>query len=56
MPKNKTGTINHSLANKNLNEISGCELVIELMNIHNKNTPTENNMGCRHKFFGINGR
>ncbi len=56
MPKYNTGTMNHSFANKNLKETSGCELVMELMKIHIKKTPTENKMGSFQRFLGMKGR
>jgi hypothetical protein len=49
------GTINQSFTNKNLKETMGFELVIELIKIQVMKTPTENNMGCLHKFFGMKG-
>ncbi|MEN9972227.1 MAG: hypothetical protein RIS20_574 [Bacteroidota bacterium] len=47
--------MNQSFANKNLKETMGCELVIELMKIQEMKTPTENKMGCFHKYLGIKG-
>jgi hypothetical protein len=48
--------MNHNLASRNLRDTIGCELVIELINIQVRKMPTENKMGSRQRFLGMNGR